>query len=111
MPRGAEAEDEAARYLQRQGLRLVARNWRCRYGELDLVMADGAGLVFVEVRARSRGDFGGAAESITAMKRQRLVRAAQHYLQKHPTPGPCRFDAVVLDGARLTWLRNAFEAG
>lgn len=109
MPRGAEAEDWAARYLQAQGLKLLARNWRCRYGEIDLILREGATLVFVEVRARRRSDYGSAAESISAAKRARLKRSAQAYLAQHKHCGACRFDAVLVDGARLTWLRGAFD--
>ncbi len=110
MLRGAEAEDRAAEYLQGQGLRLLERNWRCRFGELDLVMRDGDTLVFVEVRERRRSDFGGAAESITAAKRGRLLRAADLYLMRNRCRGVCRFDAVLIEGGQLSWLRNAFGA-
>lgn len=110
MPRGAEAEERAARHLQTQGLKLLARNWRCRFGEIDLILRDGATLVFVEVRARGRGDYGGAAESITAAKQARLQRAADAYLAQCSHRGPCRFDAVLIDAERLTWLRSAFDA-
>lgn len=107
---GAEAERRAASFLERQGLELVARNWRCRFGELDLVLREGETLVFVEVRRRARRDFGGAAESITAAKRQRLLRAARHYLARAGGARPCRFDVVLIDGSgeRLEWIRNAF---
>jgi putative endonuclease len=108
---GKVAEDAAAAYLARQGLRLVARNWRCKGGEIDLIMQDGQTLVFVEVRARSNPNFGGAAASITAAKQARLVHAAQLYLAGLKSPPPCRFDAVLFDGPSLDWLRNAFDAG
>ncbi len=108
--KGAEAEQAAADYLARQGLKLVARNFRCRGGEIDLIMRDGATLVFVEVRARARADFGGAAESITATKQGRIILAARHYLAQHPIDAPCRFDAVLLQAGRLQWLQAAFEA-
>lgn len=110
MLRGADAEELAAQHLKRQGLSLLARNWRCRHGEIDLIMRDGAALVFVEVRARQRADYGGAAESITAAKRGRLQRSAEAYLAQTPHRGPCRFDAVLIDADRVTWLRNAFDA-
>ena len=80
-----------------------------RGGEIDLIFRDGKVLVFVEVRQRSRSDFGGAAASITARKRQRLILAAQHYLLKHPD-ADCRFDCILIDGDQLEWLRNAFSA-
>jgi putative endonuclease len=110
MPSGAAAEDRAAEYLQRQGLKLVARNYRCRAGEIDLILRDGNSLVFVEVRSRASTAFGGAAASITPAKQAKLIRAAEHYLLQHPNPAPCRFDAVLIDGNNLQWLRNAFEA-
>lgn len=108
--RGAEAETQAAEYLVRRGLKPLARNYRCRGGEIDLVMADGPVLVFVEVRARKVSSFGGAAESITATKQARIILAARHYLARHGLDAPCRFDAVLLDGGELAWLRNAFDA-
>lgn len=112
MASGEQAEQLAADYLRRQGLSLVARNYRCRYGEIDLIMRDGASLVFVEVRQRSRSDYGGAAASIGAAKQGRLLRTAQHYLSTLRKVPPCRFDALLLqsaDGAGLEWVKNAFE--
>ena len=107
--RGREAETRAAAYLQQRGLRLVERNFRVRGGEIDLIMRDGASLVFVEVRQRSSTGFGGAAASITAGKRRRIVLAARHYLLGRP-PCACRFDCVLIEGDRLEWLRDAFAA-
>lgn len=107
---GARAESLAAEYLARRGLRLVQRNFRCRGGEIDLILRDGPVLVFVEVRARAASSFGGAAESITATKRGRIVLAARHYLALNGLDVPCRFDAVLVDGGELSWIRNAFEA-
>ena len=111
MALGKAAEDAAAAYLARQGLQLVARNWRCKGGEIDLIMQDGRSLVFVEVRARGSARFGGAAASITQAKQARIVHAAQLYLFALRSPPPCRFDAVLFDGQVLTWLRDAFQAG
>lgn len=113
MSRGEEAERLAARYLLRHGLSLVEKNYRCRYGEIDLIMRDGASLVFVEVRLRSRGDYGGAAASIDGAKRGKLVRTAEHYLATLRKVPPCRFDALLLhaaDGADVEWVKNAFGA-
>ncbi|WP_153145444.1 YraN family protein [Dechloromonas sp. H13] len=107
--RGREAEALAARHLEGCGQRVVERNFRIRGGEIDLICRDGKTLVFVEVRQRSRGDFGGAAASITAAKRRRIVLAAQHYLLGKPDCD-CRFDCVLIDGSRLEWIRNAFSA-
>lgn len=107
--RGREAEALAARHLEGCGLRLVERNFRVRGGEIDLICRDGKVLVFVEVRQRSRSDFGGAGASITAGKRRRLVLAARHYLLGKPECD-CRFDCVLIDNGQLEWIRNAFAA-
>ncbi|MCP5279051.1 MAG: YraN family protein [Thiobacillus sp.] len=108
--KGQAAEQAAADYLVSRGLRLVARNWRCKGGEIDLVMRDGPTLVFVEVRARGGMGFGGAAASITAAKQARVILAARHYLMVNGVDAPCRFDAVLVQGGRLEWLKGAFEA-
>ena len=106
---GQSAEDLASAYLQARGLRLVQRNYRVRGGEIDLIMrAADASLVFVEVRARSSGNFGGAAGSIDARKRRRIVLAARHYLARLRAEPNCRFDVVALDAGRLEWLPGAF---
>ena len=115
---GEAAEARALAHLQAQGLKLLARNYRvargpsARGGEIDLVMrAPDGTLVFVEVRARSVRAQGGAAASIGAGKRRRIVYAAQHYLLKFNTLPPCRFDVVAVDGEALQWLPAAFDAG
>lgn len=106
---GEEAESRALAYLQRQGLALVIRNYRCKGGEIDLVMRETDGtLVFVEVRARSGRAFGGAAASITPVKRQRIVLAANHFLATLQDMPRCRLDVVAIEPGRLEWLRNAF---
>ena len=110
MNNGAQAEQQAARYLQQQGLKPVAQNYRSRFGEIDLIMRDGATLVFVEVRLRRSANFGGAAASIDAHKQQRIIRTAQQYLAGLAHIPPCRFDAVLMDDSGVEWLRNAFEA-
>ncbi|HSD59430.1 MAG TPA: YraN family protein [Burkholderiales bacterium] len=110
-PDGAAAERLAQRYLEARGLSLVERNYRCRFGEIDLVMRDGDTLVFVEVRLRTHSGFGGAAASITGAKRGRLLRAARHYLAGLERAPDCRFDAVLLaapSDAAIEWLRDAF---
>ena len=107
---GTMAEALAADYLQIRGLRLIERNYSCRLGEIDLILADGPILVFAEVRLRRNLDYGGAAASITAAKRQRILRAARHYLSGKPEP-PCRFDVVLLDALaadRIEWIKDAF---
>ena len=105
---GAQAEDQALRFLLQQGLKLKQRNYACRFGEIDLILLDGKTVVFVEVRMRSTRSFGGAAESITSRKRGRLVAAARHYLAHQLTTQACRFDAVLIecDGA-LEWIKDA----
>lgn len=91
-------------------MRLVARNVTCRGGEIDLVMRDRDGaLVFVEVRARAGSRFGGAAASIGVRKRQRILLAARYFIATRGGGSPCRFDAVVFEGPRLVWLRDAFR--
>ena len=108
---GARAEALAAAYLVRQGLEIVARNFRTRAGEIDLVARDGRVLVFVEVRLRRSANFGGAVESITATKRARLVAAANAYLARLGREPPCRFDAILmssLDASAIDWRRDVF---
>lgn len=106
---GADAEDRAARFLEAQGLRIVARNYRTRQGEIDLIAQDGATLVFVEVRLRASERFGGALGSIDARKRARIEAAARHYLMRIRREPACRFDVVTLAGHEPAWLRGAFE--
>ena len=113
-PRGAggAAEAAAAQFLARQGLTLICSNYRCRLGEIDLVIRDGPSVVFVEVRLRTHPSFGGAAESIGPRKRARIIAAARHYLAGKPEM-PCRFDVVLLDRLeppRIEWIRDAFSA-
>ena len=112
---GAAFEAHALVFLQHQRLRFVARNVTCRGGEIDLVMRDRDGsLVFVEVRARRQRQYGGAAASIGWLKKQRIVRAAQHYLasrnQVSRDQPACRFDVIAFEAGRLVWLRDAFRA-
>lgn len=108
--RGTAAEEAAAAFLAARGLELLERNYRCRFGEIDLVLREGRTLVFVEVRFRTSTVFGGAAESITAAKRQKLLRTARHYMAAHRQFPACRFDAVLLNGDidRIEWVVNAF---
>ncbi|MBN8265452.1 MAG: YraN family protein [Xanthomonadales bacterium] len=114
--RGDAAEAAALEMLQARGLQLLARNAASRGGELDLVMRDGATVVFVEVRYRATRRFGGGAASVDAGKRRRLVHAARAFLAGHPqmADAPCRFDVVDAkgdpDAPTLSWLRAAFDA-
>lgn len=111
---GAAAEDVACRYLEAQGFVLVTRNFRCRGGELDLIMRDGEYLVFIEVRSRSYTRYGAPAESVTRTKQRRLLRAAALYLQRQRQDLPCRFDVVAILQAsnhepQIEWIRDAFQ--
>ncbi|MFT0170953.1 YraN family protein [Paraburkholderia mimosarum] len=117
---GARFEAHALAFLRRERLELVARNVHCRGGELDLVMRERDGtLVFVEVRARARPEFGGAAASVGWRKQQRVLRAARYFLatwrtgdanERPGTPPACRFDVIAFESGRLVWLRDAFHA-
>jgi putative endonuclease len=108
---GGAAEAAAAKYLAAQGLVLLQSNYRCRIGEIDLVLQDGPTTVFAEVRLRSSRAYGSAAESIGPRKRSRIVAAARHYLAGGPER-PCRFDVVLLerlDPLVIEWIRDAFS--
>jgi len=127
---GREAENCALRYLKRQGLRLIDRNFRCRQGEIDLIMCDRRSLIFVEVRTRSHLKYGDAIESVSYAKQQRLLRAAYIYVRYRfshrassvglPSLPICRFDIVAVSadadrlwgrGLRCTaWVEGAFSS-
>lgn len=111
---GQRSEQQAERWLQRHGLKTVARNWSCRHGEIDLVMIDGDSLVFVEVRMRSRRGFGSGADSVHSRKQRKLIHAASMFLAEHSEwqDRPCRFDVLSIDGpaGQEEWIKAAFEA-
>lgn len=112
---GEQAERHAERYLRDRGYDLLARNYSCRAGELDLIMRKGDTLVFVEVRYRRGAGFGGPAESIDANKRKRLRTTAEHFLQRYRGEAyeSCRFDVMALMGditrPEVEWIADAFE--
>jgi putative endonuclease len=114
---GRRGEDAALRHLESAGLKLLERNYRCRGGEIDLVMQEGATLVLVEVRLRSSDQFGGAAASVGRGKQRRVALAARHLLLARPVYRrmPARFDVVAIDrgepgGApEIRWIRDAFR--
>lgn len=112
---GDRGEETAARYLRRAGYRIVARNFRTRRGEIDLVAERGEWIVFVEVRYREREDYGSAAASVGPRKRRRLVLAASEYLARHGLADrPARFDMIALSpgggrGGKITHFENAFD--
>ena len=107
---GQLGEQRALAYLQQHGLTLLEANFRCKVGEIDLIMRDGAALVFVEVRQRTAGAPVKAGASITPAKMRRIVRAAQFYLQRLERLPACRIDVVAIDGETLAWLRDAIQA-
>jgi len=109
---GSRGEAAAAQFLEGKGLAIIARNFRTRRGEIDLIARDGDTLVFVEVRVRTSRAFGGAAASITGAKQARMIAAAGAYLCRLGREPPCRFDAILIDGgddATLTWERDIIE--
>lgn len=111
---GQFAEDQACDYLIHQGLRLVTRNYRCRMGEIDLIMLDKTNLVFAEVRYRKPSRFGNAAETVNHKKQHKIIKTAMYYLQRHPFANPCRFDVVAImpridKTLDIAWIRDAFQ--
>ena len=114
---GRTGEDLACRELRRHGYAILARRFRTRHGELDIVARDGDVLVFVEVKARSSTRFGGALAAVTARKQRQVIAMAQRYMVRVGwAPRPCRFDVVAVEGggagpADVTLVRNAFCAG
>ncbi|MGB6977356.1 MAG: YraN family protein [Gammaproteobacteria bacterium] len=112
---GQAAEDAACRFLQEKGLRLVAKNYACKLGEIDLIMLDRQTLVFIEVRYRANQRYGSGAETVTLPKQHKLAKTAQFYLQYHATAknSDCRFDVVALTQINpkpnIEWIKNAFQ--
>ena len=116
-PRGANWEQLAESFLHGRGLKTLERNFRCRVGEIDLIMRDGQALVFTEVRYRANDRHGSGAESVSFTKQRRIIGAAQNFLRfrdHHPSQ-TCRFDVVSIgnDEGRtlINWIRGAFDAG
>lgn len=112
---GKTGEDLACLELERRGYEIIARRYRRRGGELDIIAREGATLVFVEVKARHGREFGGAAEAVTALKQRRMMRLAIDYVMRHHlTDRPCRFDVVSIhfdaDQPTIDVFQNAFDA-
>ena len=114
---GEDGESRALAHLLSQGLTLVQLNYRvaagphARGGEIDLIVRERDGtLVFVEVKSRQTGRYGGAAASVSTAKQRRVIFAARCYLRGFASPPACRFDVVAIEGERLEWLRGAFDA-
>jgi putative endonuclease len=110
---GAAAEQAALAHLRAAGLVLIERNWRCRGGEIDLVMREGDTLVFVEVRHRSASSHGDGLDSVGANKRKRLRTAIAAWLAAHPAErlAPVRIDVLAAGAGGLRWIRGAIEDG
>ncbi|MDT8408359.1 MAG: YraN family protein [Wenzhouxiangellaceae bacterium] len=110
---GDQGEQRAEAYLKANGLKLVARNWHCRHGEIDLIMFDDEYLIFVEVRLRTPKGFANSAESVDIFKQRKLIQAASYYLSTRPAwqTRPCRFDVVGIEGdtQEISWISHAFE--
>lgn len=109
--RGQWAEHCAEKHLRETGLRLLARNFRCRWGEIDLIMREQDMLVFVEVRYRGATSFATGIASVDSHKQARLMATAEHYLQRHPCDADrsCRFDVVSVSPDSIRWVKNAFS--
>jgi putative endonuclease len=117
LERGRQWEAAAAEYLEHQGLQVLARGYRCRLGELDLVCRDGRMLIVVEVRARATSSYGTAVSTIGPHKRARIIQATRHLLMRHAewSAAPVRFDVVTFDAIEtatpaIRWIKNAFDA-
>jgi putative endonuclease len=113
---GKAGEDLAVAELERRGYAILARRYRTRHGEIDIVARDGETTVFIEVKARTNAEFGTAAEAVTPWKQRRLSAMAVDYLARHRLlERPCRFDVVAVDGvgagAAITLFRAAFQVG
>ncbi|WP_432742125.1 YraN family protein [Methylobacter sp. G7] len=107
--RGENAEEQAHNFLINKGLKPVSRNFRCKQGELDLIMTDKQSLVIVEVRFRKTDKYGSAAESITRAKQSRIIAATHIYLASQKTDRPIRFDVIAISGnGSIDWIQNAF---
>lgn len=107
--RGENAEEQAHVYLLNKGLKSVHRNYRCKQGELDIIMTDQNSLVIIEVKFRKTDKYGSALESVTRTKQSRIIAATHHYLSTHPTDCPIRFDVIAISGdSKIEWVQNAF---
>ena len=106
---GIRGENLAVAEVERRGYAILARRYRTRHGEIDIVARDGDTIVFVEVKAKGTGEFGTASEAVTVRKQRRVISMAVDYLARnHLTAQPCRFDVVAIDGAVLTYYQGAF---
>ena len=108
---GPRAEAAAERYLRSIGYTILERGFRQRFGELDLICRDGETVVFVEVKARTSGGYGGPEGAVNRAKRLKLARTAAAWLKaRRPAFGGCRFDVVALRPEGLQHMKDAFES-
>lgn len=107
---GTDHEEMAAQFLERNGVHIIMRNYRTRFGEIDLIARDGKYLVFVEVKYRANDSFGSPLEAVDARKQRAIIRVARHYLMRYGygATTPCRFDVVGIAGDEITYVKNAF---
>ena len=114
LSKGQSAEQFALRFLQQQGYVLVARNYRNRRGEIDLIVENEDMMLIVEVRYRSNPNFGLASETVDVRKQARIIQCAEHYLARHPSDKQVRLDVITITPAtpepRLSWIKDAFRA-
>ena len=112
--RGRQAEKQACQFLQKQGFRLIEKNYSCRLGELDLIMLQDTKLIFVEVKYRNKTQYGYASEAVDSRKQKKIILSAQHFLQQYPQYSDmiCRFDVISFTGLNQQpeWLRDAFSS-
>jgi putative endonuclease len=107
---GNLAEQKACAFLQTKGLTLITRNYRCIYGEIDLIMQEGDDIVFVEVRSRAYSDFGYAEETVDYHKQKKILNTAMHFLQEKNwlDTVDCRFDVIGFLNSNIKWIKDAF---
>ena len=107
---GGRQEEKACRYLTDAGLSILERNWRVRIGEIDIIAKEGETICFIEVKYRSGKRYGGASYAISAAKQEKIRKVAQWYIASHKLPQEAsyRFDAVLIDGEEIKYIRNAW---
>ncbi len=110
LTRGDIAEQQALDFLLKRGLQLICKNYRCKTGELDLVMTEQQILVIIEVRFRQSDKFGSAVETITLKKQSRIIAATKHYIMNNNITSQIRFDVIAISAnQKINWIKNAFQ--
>ncbi|MDA8169261.1 MAG: YraN family protein [Nitrospiraceae bacterium] len=109
---GSRAEDRAADFLRKRGLKILHRNYRLRQAEIDIIAQDGPAIVFVEVKARRGSSFGSPSEAVDSRKQKKIREAALHYLATHKASedAPARFDVIAIGPEGIEHIMDAFEA-